>query len=197
MFRPLQPAGTLPTVVKQEPLSQYYSQPPPYVKPKPSTSSKAEVTALAFDILGGNGDRYLLPKNSTVQYHAGNTQALVSFLVTRKGSDAAGGRYKPNAFYYQPVAVRLRSHHPRILELVGKVVASPNDVRRHMADIMQRMTPANRVFLAMRLPHSADKAPDEEYDAEGEARADGDIPMDSYEAPSSLLPLRISMVANS
>ena len=174
---------------QQEPLSQYYSQPPAYIKSKgPNPSRGADLSAIAFDLHGGNGDRYLIPKNSIVEYLPGNTQVLLSFLITRDGSQAEGGKYKPGVQYYQPVTIRLSSHQPKTLEPIAKVVGPAEEARKHMLDTMSKMTLADEVHLVTRLPRAVEEGTREQEIHSVEP--DEDEPRASYDAPHSLLPLR-------
>lgn len=139
---------------KQEPLPPIfpqYAQPP---KPKSIAPYKSDITGVVFDI-GGVGDRYSFPKFSILEYYPGGTQVIVSFLIARKGSEAASKGYKNTVTYYQPVTMRLSSLQPRILEPLARIVAPPDEVRRYMDSLFDKMTPANNVFLATRLPRTA------------------------------------------
>ena len=138
---------------KQEPLPPIfpqYAQPP---KPKSNAPCKSDITGVVFDI-GGVGDRYSFPKLSILEYYPGGTQVIASFLITRKGSEAASRGYKNTVTYYQPVTMRLSSPQPRILEPLARIVAPLDEVRRHMDNIFDKTTRANNVFLATRLPHT-------------------------------------------
>ena len=176
-----------PSYPRHEPVSQLYSQPPSYVKPRGSAAAKQEISGVVFDFNGGNGDRYLLPRDSIIEYLPGGTQVLISFLVTRKGSEADGARFKSNVDYYQPITIRLSSHHAKVLEPISRVVKHPEEVRRSMTDIMSRMTLAEDVHLVTRLPRAADGEKPEEPVAE---EVSEDTVLESYDAPNSLLPLR-------
>ena len=189
--RPLQPAGPPPIAVKLESPAHFYAHSPLQAKSKISSGSKPEVTAIAFDINGGTGDRYLIPKDSVVEYTAGNTQALVSFLVLRKGSEAASGKYQPDTTYHQMVTMRLSCHHPKVIEHLGRVVAPAEEARRKMANAMHQTTPASGVYLATRAPRSAESEHQGNEGVGNEARNVDDIPMDNYEAPNSLLPMSL------
>ena len=191
--RPIQPVRPSNPPIKQEPLADYQTPPPPsYTKqPKVPGLPKAGITAVAFDVSGGSGDRYLLPKNSFANWRAGNTQVTLSFLVTRKGSEARGGKYKADQEYYQRVSMRLSTQQSKVLEPVGRVMARPDEVQKHMDEVMARATSANSVYLATRLPRSAEDAEHVAVQKIGDGRRDvADLPMDTHEAPSSLLPLR-------
>ena len=75
------PTHSDPAPTKVEPPSQSYpiSAPPnnsAYAPPKP------EISAVVFDIAGGNGDRFKFPRFSILEYQYGGTQVVVSFLVS-------------------------------------------------------------------------------------------------------------------
>jgi hypothetical protein len=128
-----------------------YAQPP---KNKSITPYKSDIAGVVFDF-GGVGDRYLFPKLSILEYLPGGTQLIVSFLIIRKGSEAASKGYKDTVTYYQPVTMRLSSLQPRILEPLARVVASPDEVRSYMDNIFETMARADNLFLATRLPRTA------------------------------------------
>ncbi|KAI9846282.1 MAG: hypothetical protein M1838_001341 [Thelocarpon superellum] len=137
-------------------------------RPKGTVSSaKPEVSDVVFDFCAGSGDRFLFPKYSILQYLPGGSQVIASFLVVRKGSDSADGTYDPALDYYQPVTMRLTAHSAKILEPLSRVVASPVEARRYMDDIMDHMTRAEYVHLAMRLPRDT---------ADGEGEPDEPVP---------------------
>lgn len=119
--------------------------PPPVVKP--------DVSAVVFEFAGGNGDRYLFPKFSIVQQVQTplGPHVLASFLIVRKGSYSAYGG-DPERDYYQPVTVRISSTQPKHLEYFSRVVAPQDEVKRYMEDVMDNMTRAEYILLAMRLP---------------------------------------------
>lgn len=119
--------------------------PPPIVKP--------DVSAVVFEFAGGNGDRYLFPKFSIVEQTQGASgpQVLASFLIVRKGSTSEYGA-DPTLDYYQPVTIRISAAQPRHLEYFSRIVAPEEEVKRYMDNIMDSMTRAEYVLLAMRLP---------------------------------------------
>lgn len=154
--QPPSPAvANTPTTVPQQALRS--KGPPPAVKP--------DVSAVVFEFTGGNGDRYLFPKFSIVEQV--NTplgpQVIASFLIVRKGSSSEYGG-DPKLDYYQPVTIRISSTQPRHLEYFTRIVAPQDEVRRYMDDIMDNMTRAEYVLLAMRLPK-----PEREPKEEGQA----------------------------
>lgn len=119
--------------------------PPPVVKP--------DVSAVAFEFAGGNGDRYLFPKFSIVEQvqTPNGPQVIASFLIVRKGSTSEYGG-DPKLDYFQPVTIRISTSQPRHLEYFSRVVAPPEEVTRYMEDVMDNMTRAEYVVLAARLP---------------------------------------------
>lgn len=173
--------------IKQENPTQYfshYTQPP---KSKNSAPHKHDISAIVFD-LGGSGDRFLLPRFSILEYLPGGTQVLVSFLVIRKGSAAVSKGYKDTASYYQPVTMRLTASHPRILEPLTRIVAPADEVRRYMNSVFDKMNPAERVFLATRLPRTKEGAIPEKGDQN--PSLDSNLTKMVYSPPSTLAPRR-------
>lgn len=176
--------------IKTEPLSQYYSQAPFFQKQKAPLSARQEINAVVFDFTAGTGDRFILPKHSILEYLPGNTQVLVSFLITRKGSTANGGTYKEKLDYYQPITLRLSTPNPRTLEPLARIVIAPDEVRAYMSDIMTRMKMADLVYLATRLPRAQeDNSTDK--DKRGTER-DQEVLRPIYSPPNSLFPVRDS-----
>ncbi|UKZ48791.1 hypothetical protein TrVGV298_003023 [Trichoderma virens] len=107
--------------------------------------------AVVFDF--GNGDRYLFPKFSILEYlpTPSGQEVVASFLIVRKGSTSEYGG-DPKLDYYQPVTIRISTHVGRYLENLMRVVAPQDEVRRYMDDVMDNMTRAEYVLLAMHLP---------------------------------------------
>jgi hypothetical protein len=117
----------------------------------PPPAPKLDVSAIVFDF--GSGDRYLFPKYSILEYVPTNTgqQVVASFLIIRKGSTSEYGG-DPSLDYYQPITIRLSTSTGRHLDNLARVVAPQDDVRRYMNDVMDNMTRAEYVLLAMQLP---------------------------------------------
>ncbi|KAM0362339.1 hypothetical protein ACHAP4_001077 [Fusarium culmorum] len=126
----------------------------------PPPALKQDVTAVVFDF--GSGDRYLFPKFSILEYlpTASGQHVIASFLIVRKGSTSEYGG-DPKLDYYQPITIRLLTQTGRQLENLARVVAPQDEVRRYMDDVMDNMTRAEYVLLAMRLPKAS---PDGEKD---------------------------------
>ncbi|KAI0829566.1 hypothetical protein F5Y06DRAFT_282676, partial [Hypoxylon sp. FL0890] len=120
----------------------------------PPPSTKPDISAVVLEFAGGTGDRYLFPKYSILEY-VSPTQVIASFLIVRKGSKLEYGG-DPALDYYQPVTIRIYAQSGKHLENLARVVAPQEEVRRYMDDIMDNMTRAEYVLLAMRLPR-ADK----------------------------------------
>lgn len=119
----------------------------------PPPAAKSDISAVVFDF--GSGDRYLFPKYSILESLPTQTgqQVIASFLIVRKGSTSEYGG-DPSLDYYQPVTIRLSTTTGRHLENLARAVASQEEVRRYMNDVMDNMTRAEYVLLAMRLPRA-------------------------------------------
>lgn len=172
---PLPPQMVVPAAVaRQQPIQQQrgpstpqYLQtaPPQPIRSKAPPAPKPDITAVVFEFVGGNGDRYKFPRFSTLEYVAG--AIIASFLIVRKGSAADAGSYDPKLDYYQPVTIRICANGPgKVLESVGKVVAPLEEVRAYMDDVMDKMKRADDVHLALRLPREVPLKEDEEKKAE-------------------------------
>jgi hypothetical protein len=150
-------------VAKGTPPSQTLYQPQPQAlrSKGPVPSTKSEYSGVVFEFTGGSGDRFLFPKFSILDFRT-NSEVVVSFLIVRKGSASDSPTYDPKLDYYQPMTIRLYTHQTRQLETLQKVVAHPDEVRRYMDDIMDNMTRAEYVLLAMRLPKDNEEAVDKD-----------------------------------
>ena len=145
-----------------QPLYQPQSQALRSKGPLPST--KPDISGIVFEFNGGSGDRFLFPKFSILEYLP-HGQVIASFLIVRKGSISDSPKYDPELDYYQPITIRLYAHQGRQLDALQKIVAPPDEVKRYMDDIMDNMTRAEYVLLAMQLPRDAtetNRAPIEE-----------------------------------
>lgn len=154
------PASSANTPSRQVAVKESSSQSLRSKGPAPAAKMH-DVSAVVFEFAGGNGDRYLFPKFSVVQYipmPQGPADMVASFLIVRKGSASEYGG-DPDLDYYQPMTVRFQvsplSNSQRILEYFARVVAPVEEVSRYMDNIMNSMTRAEYVLLAMRLPRKA------------------------------------------
>ncbi len=180
------PHAQVPSI-KTEPSSKTQPLGAPPANSKPTyTVHKPEINSIVFDF-GGTGDRFSIPRFSILEYLYGGTQVIVSFLIIRRGSTAKAGKYKDTKSYYQPVTMRLTTPHARVLQPLAKIVAPPDEVRRYMDSVFDKMSPAETVFLATRLPRA--------QDAEGLQKPDS-IPQQDpqtvrtvYSPPNSIMPL--------
>ncbi|KAK3901567.1 hypothetical protein C8A05DRAFT_44815 [Staphylotrichum tortipilum] len=140
--------ATPTTTLSPAPQTALRSKGPPPPPPKP------DISAIVFEFAGGTGDRYLFPKFSLLEYVpvTSGQQVIASFLLVRKGSKAEYPIADPDLDYYQPLTVRLFTHAGRHLENLARVVAPKEEVGRYMGDVMGKMTRAEYILLAMRLP---------------------------------------------
>lgn len=163
-----------PSTSQAQPVDKTSTQPPPSRKSSlssannsqqalrskgPPPNPKPDISAIVFEFAGGTGDRYLFPKFSILEYQPGASSLLASFLIVRKGSKSEYGG-NPALDYYQPVTIRIQSNSGKHLDNIARVVAPQDEVRRYMDDVMDNMTRAEYVLLAMRLPRdvSGDQA---------------------------------------
>ncbi|KYK57584.1 hypothetical protein DCS_04595 [Drechmeria coniospora] len=146
--------------------------------------SRPDISAVIFDF--GTGDRYLFPKYSVLEFLPTQTgqQVVASFLIVRKGSTSDYGG-DPALDYYQPVTIRLQSNSGRHLENLARVVAPQDEVRWYMDDIMDNMTRAEYVLLAMRLPRSEQGGGDQPPSAGEESKNDTPTPKPESESERS------------
>lgn len=115
----------------------------------PPPAPKPDISAIAVEFAGGNGDRYLFPKFSVLEYR-GSQHAVASFLIVRKSSQCEYGGDR-ELDYYEPITIRLFTSTGRHLENLARVVAPQEEVVRYMDDVMSNMTRAQYVLLAWRL----------------------------------------------
>lgn len=143
----------------------------------PPPPPRLDISAVVFEFSGGTGDRYLFPKFSVLEYVpvASGQQVVASFLIVRRGSQAEYPVADPELDYYQPLTVRLYTPLGRHLDHLAKVVAPQEEVRRYMDDIMDRMTRAEYVLLAMHLPRVENGAGKESEGAADDKDKDKEI----------------------
>ncbi|KAL8682622.1 MAG: hypothetical protein Q9186_001309 [Xanthomendoza sp. 1 TL-2023] len=157
--------------------------------PAKPVSPKPDVVSIVFD-LGPNGDRFTFPRFSILEFLPGRTQVIASFLVIRKGSaaaTAAPGDYNKNLTYYEPVTIRLSVANPKILEPLTRVVAPPEEVKKYMNGVFDKMSPAKPAFLVTRLPRGKEHGEVEVKEAP--ALMNSGIVQTLYPPPNALVPL--------
>ncbi|KPM45886.1 hypothetical protein AK830_g644 [Neonectria ditissima] len=180
-------ASPAPPQMKQQPpngiTNGHARAPAPQVTPQPNPQAlrskgppptpKPDVSAVVFDF--GHGDRFLFPKFSVLEYLSTSSgqQVVASFLIVRKGSVSEYGG-DPELDYYQPITIRLHTQTGRHLENLARVVAPQDEVRRYMDDVMDNMTRAEYVLLAMRLPRATKDS--EKEDSSDEPKTNGLTP---------------------
>ncbi|EFY85179.1 hypothetical protein J3459_015785 [Metarhizium acridum] len=152
----------------------------------PSHVNRPDISAVVFDF--GSGDRYLFPRFSILEFLPAKSgqHVVASFLIVRKGSASEYGG-DPKLDYYQPVTIRLQTTTGRHLENLARVVAPQDEVRRYMDDVMDNMTRAEYVLLAMRLPR-ADFDPEEVVPAAEDSKASSPTPKSEPETDNSTTP---------
>lgn len=152
----------------------------------PNPANRPDLSAVVFDF--GSGDRYLFPKYSILEFLPAQSgqQVVASFLIVRKGSISEYGG-DPKLDYYQPATVRLQTTTGRHLENLARVVAPQDEVRRYMDDVMDNMTRAEYVLLAMRLPRE-DFDPEEAVPAVEDSKASSPTPKSEPETEQNVTP---------
>jgi hypothetical protein len=161
------PTPATPTTTQSPaPQTALRSKGPPPPPPKP------DISAIVFEFTGGTGDRYLFPKFSLLEYVPvpSGQQVIASFLLVRRGSKAEYPMADPELDYYQPLTIRLFTHAGRQLEHLARVVAPPDEVRRYMDDVMGKMTRAEYILLAMRLPRRDGTEEEKENDTHNQGK---------------------------
>lgn len=176
-----------PTPIKAEPSSQSYPMTAPPVNTKSHNNTKSDIDGIVFDFGGGTGDRFSFPRFSILEYLYGGTQVIVSFLVIRRGNTTASAKYKGTMSYYQPITMRLTTPHPKVLEPLARAVAPPDEVRRYMDDYFDKLSPAETVYLATRLPRTADVEDIEKQDPAH--LPENHLTKPVYSPPHSIMPL--------
>ncbi|KAL8781434.1 MAG: hypothetical protein Q9213_006019 [Squamulea squamosa] len=173
--------------IKAEPPTQspYFSHLGPPPKP---VSPKPDIISVVFDF-SPSGDRFTFPRFSILEFLPGRTQVIASFLVIRKGSAAAAapGEYNKNLTYYQPVTIRLSAANPKVLEPLTRTVAPPEEVKKYMNGIFDKMSPAKPSYLMMRLPRGQPEGEAETRETPVQMRAGAVKRL--YSPPNSLVPL--------
>jgi hypothetical protein len=147
----------------QAPRPQQVAPPKPKPFPQPP---KQEITAIVFEFTDpySQGDRFLFPKYSILEYSKNGMMVIASFMVTRKPIDDLDE-------YYQPLTITLESTSPRNLEILQRVVKDADTTREHMKKLMATLKRADDSFLAFRL-----------------RREPGDVVPDRLDAPLLLPP---------
>ena len=150
--------GANDTPYQQHPYPPVYHQPWSPAPPPPPTPTSLPVI-LAFQTPGATEDRFLFPRTSILETLSPQ-HLLASFIVTRKGRDAADStNLDPETEYWQPVTLMVEVAYNRehILDCVRRWVKPAEEVKKEMEEIMGRCTRAPEGFLALRLPFKGGK----------------------------------------
>ncbi|KAH7313510.1 hypothetical protein B0I35DRAFT_513170 [Stachybotrys elegans] len=185
--RPLAQNGQPNGHAKASPAQSPHANPQALRSKGPPPAPKPDVSAVVFDF--GSGDRYLFPKYSILEYLPTSVgqQVIASFLIVRKGSTSEYGG-DPNLDYYQPVTIRISTSTGRHLENLARAVAPQDEVRRYMDDVMDNMTRAEYILLAMRLPRGPKDG--ENDGANEEPKANGSSPKPVSDAEATVAPAK-------
>ncbi|KAF2716437.1 hypothetical protein K431DRAFT_289393 [Polychaeton citri CBS 116435] len=131
--------------------AQYYQRPPPT-----QTKWIPERPAVIFQFIRPpyNEDRYQFPRYSILEVIS-SQHCLASFIITRKGSEAADpSGLDPDTEYWQPMTLLIECAFQREQPMhnIQKWVKPPDEVKKHMQEIISRCTRAPDTHLALRLP---------------------------------------------
>ncbi|KAF2402825.1 hypothetical protein EJ06DRAFT_527804 [Trichodelitschia bisporula] len=137
-----------PKQQQQQQQQPYYAPtlPPPRVRAPPPPPPILHVLIQFAD---NSSERFLFPRMSILEYAPGYTSVVCSFLAIIKGMKSEGGKE-----VYLPVTMRFAGD-VQTLNVLGRVVAPQEEVRRHMEGVMERGQRAEMGFLALRLPREA------------------------------------------
>jgi len=138
---------------------------PPYqaqIKQKTYAPPKPEISGVAIEFAAGNGDRYLFPRHSILEYQPGTRRVKATFAIVRKGNASQGEGYDPKKEYYQPVTISIASDNTKVIETIFKGVSTLVDAQNHIEEVKARYTPADLVHLALQLPSTTDSIIDVE-----------------------------------
>jgi hypothetical protein len=124
--------------------------------------TKREITSVVFEFNDpySQGDRFLFPKFTILEYVNNDTMVRASFIVVRKPVDDLDE-------YFQPITVVLESTSPKTLEILQKVVADPETTRKYMKELMATRKRADDSFLVFRLRRDPSEAIPEKPEIHG------------------------------
>jgi hypothetical protein len=153
MMHHMQPPPQMyPPPPQQLPVQLQHRPPQPVQRPAPTPKKsfpqapKQEICGIVFEFLDSysQGDRFLFPRFSILEYLNNGKTVKASFLITRKPPGLEDE-------FFESVTITLECNYPRILEHLRMVVADPDTTRAHMKEIMSTKKRVNPVFLAYRL----------------------------------------------
>jgi hypothetical protein len=142
------PSGGTPV----RPHHQQYQQPMTVSAQRPRAAPAIAPLHVLIQFGENANERFLFPKHSILEYLPGLTTVLCSFMVTRRGSEAADpSHYDSKLEYWEPITIRLTSD-VQTLSTLGRYVATAAEARAHMQGVMDRCECVDDMHLALRLP---------------------------------------------
>jgi hypothetical protein len=134
------------------PQQQHYHHSMMTSTPKPRAAPAIAPLHVLIQFGENATDRFLFPKYSILEYLPGLTSMLCSFVVVRRGSEAADpSLYDPKLEYWESITIKLTSD-VQTLSTLGRYVATADEARVHMLATMDRCESMDDVYLALRLP---------------------------------------------
>ncbi|EON62559.1 hypothetical protein W97_01783 [Coniosporium apollinis CBS 100218] len=149
---------------------------PPVQKAPPPPPRKQDAKPVLIEFTS-NGDKFLFPKHSIIEFLPGSKSMLASFLLIHRHSKNGSGSkpsstpstpasaFSPSpapqgpsreeltaADSWQPVTASLYAEDPGVLQWVARAVLPVEEVVEWMEDVMDRATAAGEGYLALRLP---------------------------------------------
>jgi hypothetical protein len=161
MLKPPPPPVARPPVQNHPPYStsgmaprppnMQYTYPSPQ-PPRPRIVNTPAPLQVLIQFAENVNDRYAFPKHSILEFLPGTNSVICSFIIVLSGANAVD-KYgvDPKVEYWQPVTMKITAES-HILDMIGRVVATADEVRAYMNGIMDRCTRAEEVSLAFRLP---------------------------------------------
>jgi hypothetical protein len=133
------------------PPNMQYTYPNPQ-PPRPRIISTPAPLHVLIQFAENGNDRYAFPRNSILEFLPGTNSVICSFIIVKSGADAVDKYgFDPKVEYWQPVTMKITAES-HILDMIGRVVATADEVRTYMNGVMDRCTRAEEVSLAFRLP---------------------------------------------
>ncbi|EGS22283.1 uncharacterized protein CTHT_0018040 [Thermochaetoides thermophila DSM 1495] len=122
----------------------------------PPPPPKPDISAIVVEFVGGNGDRYLFPRYSLLEYKPlppgqSGQQVYASFLIVHRGSQSEYPVADPSRDYWQAITIRLYAPTGDHLEQLQHVVAPREEVLKYFETVKNSMTRGEYILLAWRL----------------------------------------------
>ena len=97
---------------------------------------------------------------------------------------AVGGSYEDDKQYYLPVNVKLVADSPRLLDMLPKVIAPPEEVCKYMEEVMETSELADDIYIGSQLPVREKK----KANGVDGSKSSGQEEKLAFGAPNSLIP---------